>query len=137
MMEPNKWTPGRGWAIALIAAARRAAIVLGIVALGLYFAWPVGNYLPTHWAVMGVLFLVCAAVGYPAGYLVARNLADDSGLAGKTVLLPVLVLAIAAHVAAYQAVFRLRGDGGMIVWMIALGLAFWCAAAVFKTLVLE
>ena len=66
-MDPNNWTPVRGWTIALGKAGLRAVIVFAVVSAGLYAAWPIEKYLPVHWALLAVLFIVSAAAGYPIG----------------------------------------------------------------------
>ena len=136
-MDPNSWTPARGWTIALGKAGLRSAIVFIILAAGLYAAWPIDKYLPAHWAVLAVLFLISAGAGYPIGYCVARKLPEDSGLAGVSVLVPVLVLLIAAAIAAYHVAATLRGGGGIVIWVVSLSVTLWSIAAAFRTLIME
>ncbi len=134
-MDPNEWTPVRGWFIALSKAILRALIAFVIVTAGLYFAWPINRNLPGHWAILAVLFLISAAVGYPIGYAVANKLTEASGLAGMTILPAVIIVLMATSIVAYHAAARLRGESGGPVWFIVVvGLAFWSAAAAFKTL---
>ena len=52
-------------------------------------------------------------------------------------LVPVLILLIAAAVAAYRVAATLRGDGGAVVLTLSVGITFWIAAAAFRTLILE
>lgn len=136
-MDPDSWTPARGWAIALGRAGIGSAVLLAVFAGMLYFVWPIDQRLPPHWAIIALIFIVSAAAGYPMGYMIARKLVESCGLAGKSVLLPVLTLQIVASVLAYQLVLTWKGEWGICTWVLAVGLGFWSAAAVVKTIALE
>jgi len=136
-MEPNEWTPARGWMIALRKAAIGAAILAGIWTGVLYVAWPLHGLLPPHWAVMAMLLIVSGALGYPAGCLVSRKLAEDSGLAGRSLIVPMLTLLIGAAVLAYHVILWVRGAGGMMGFGVAVGLGFWSNMAAVRTLLAD
>lgn len=136
-MEPDSWTPGRGWAIGMGKAAYRTFIVAGLVGVIVYFAWPaLGQVLPFY----GLLLAVMAgsgAVGLPAGYLVARKLAEDSGLAGRSLVLPVLGLLVLAQIGAFRVAGALRGPGGALIFALQAGFIAWSVIACARTLILE
>lgn len=133
-MDPNEWTPARGWGIALSKAGLRAAILAGVWMAVLYVSWLLDGLLPAHWAVMAMLLIVSGALGYPAGCLVSRKLAEDSGLAGRSLIVPMLTLLIGAAVLAYHVMLWVRGAGGLCGFSVAVGLGFWSNAAASRTL---
>ena len=136
-MEPDQWTPARGWAIALGRAGLRSAVLLAVFTGVLYLVWPMDEYLPPHWSIIALVFLVSAVVGYPTGHMVVSKLLDACGLAGRSILLPVLMLQVAGSVLAYHLALLLRGAGGMCTFVLAAGMAFWSVAAGFRTLLLD
>jgi hypothetical protein len=133
-MDPNDWTPARGWAIALCKGATGAAILAGVWTGVLYVAWPLDGLLPPHWAIMALLLIVSGALGYPAGCIVSRKLAEDSGLAGRSLIVPMLTLLIGAAVLAYHVALWVRGAGGLCGFSVAIGLGFWSNMASVRTL---
>ena len=136
-MDPNEWTPVRGWMIALGKAGYRTAVGSIFVGVVLYFIWHIDKYLPAHWSILILSLIVAAAVGWPVGYAVARKLSEDCGLAGITILLPVLMILIIGEVAACLVVESLRGQWGMIAFISTGGIIMWSLAACAKTILLE
>ena len=136
-MDPDEWTPARGWMIALGKSAYRTAAGSIFVGVVLYFIWHIDRYLPAHWSMLILSLLVTAAVGYPVGYAVARKLVEDCGLAGGTILLPVLMILIVGEVAACLVVEALRGQWGMLAFVSTGGIIMWSLAACAKTILLE
>lgn len=136
-MDPSDWTPARGWAIAMGRAAYRSVVAGAVIAVVAYFAWPMDRFLPGHWSFMVLLLFVSIAVGYPAGHAVGRKLVEDSGLAGRTICLPVLLILFVLELAALMVVEALRGGWGMLVFVATCGMVFWSLAACAKTVLLE
>jgi hypothetical protein len=135
-MDPDNWTPARGWGIAMLKAGYRCAAIFLVVGVADFLAFHL-TFLPVHWAVMAVLFLASAAVGYPVGHLLCRKLVDDCGLAGRTIVLPVVVLLAVAEFAALQVVVALKGGAATIPVVVALGIAMWSLLPVAKELLFD
>jgi hypothetical protein len=77
------------------------------------------------------------AVGLPAGYLVARKLTEDSGLAGRSLALPVLVLLVLAQIGAFRVAGAFRGPGGSLIYALQVGLIAWSVMACAWMLILD
>lgn len=136
-MDPNDWTPRVGWRIALVKSALRSAVIFLIAGALLYVAWPAAAFIPAHWAILAVVFLISAAVGYPMGIVLSRKLVEDSGLSGSSLLIPVLLILLAAHVGAFHTAAALRGEGGMFVLAISGGVGVWSVLAAAKALLTD
>jgi len=136
-MDPDTWTPGRGWLIGLGQAALRSAMAGLVFGVILYIAWPMTATVPQHWAFLALAFIVTAAVGYPMGLIVGRKLSDDSGLAGRSLAFPVFMILLAAQVGTGYAVGAIRGEPNILIFSIAAGVIVWSAAACVKTVLLE
>ncbi len=136
-MDPNDWTPARGWMIALGKAGYRTAAGAGVASVVMYFAWPIGEFFPLHWAILAVLFLITAAVGYPIGYTVGRKLVEDCGLSEGTILLPVIIILAGGEIAVFQIVGAIRGQWGPILVVVACGIIIWSLIACVKTILFE
>ena len=136
-MEPEDWTPAKGWIIALRKVGLRGAIVFAVIGAILYFAWPAEQHVPPFPSFLGLVFFTSAVVGYPAGYAVVRKLTEDSGLSDRALMLPVLIVMTLINILAYHVVLIFRGGGGMLTVMMGIGLGFWSAAAVLRTLLTE
>ena len=136
-MDPNEWTPARGWMIALGKAAYRTAAGAGVASVVMYFAWPIGEYLPPAWAILAVLFLITSVVGYPVGYAVARKLVEDCGLTEGTILLPVIIILAGGEIAAFRIVGAIRGQWGLVLLAMAGGVIIWSLVACVKTILFE
>ncbi len=136
-MDADSWTPAKGWMIGLGKALLRTVIVAAVQTGVFYLAWPINDLLPAHWSVMAVLFLVSAAVGYPMGYCIVRKLTDDSGIAGKSLILPVLIMVLCGMLLAFEIASQLRGPNAPLIFSVGAGVGFWAALATMKTLLLE
>ena len=124
--------------IALGKAGYRTAVGSIFVGVVLYFIiWHIDRYLPAHWSMLILSLIVTAAVGWPVGYAVARKLGEDCGLAGRTILLPVLMILITGEVAACLVVESLCGQWGMLAFISTGGIIMWSLAACAKTILLE
>ena len=131
----DDWTPGRGWAIAMRKAGVRSLISFIAVIGFFFFVWPYAQAMPQHGALLTVTFGVSGGVGLPMGYLVTRKLAEDSGLAGRSLMLPVLGMLVAVIVVAYLIVYAARGSAGMMGFSLGFGVGIWCLIMGFRGLV--
>ena len=136
-MDPNEWTPVRGWAIALGKAGYRTAVGACVAGVVIYFAWPIGEFFPAHWAILAVLFLTTAAVGYPIGYAVGRKLVEDCGLTEGTILLPVIIILTGGEISAFWIVGAIRGQWGLVSAVVAGGIIIWSLVACAKTILFK
>ncbi len=136
-MDPNEWTPARGWMIALGKAGYRTAAGACVAGVLMYFAWPIIDFLPSHWSVLTLMLLVPAVAGYPIGYAVGRKLVEDSGLAGGTILLPVITILVGGEYAAFQIVGAIRDQWGLVIFTMAAGIIMWSLIACTKTILME
>ncbi len=137
--EDDDWTPARGWAIALRKASLRCLIAFVVQTAVLYFVWPMLPNLPLAYytatlSLMAIPLAVSGAVGLPTGYLVARKLSEDSGLAGLTIMLPVLAMLIAAAICSYLVASIFRDQGGALTYTLVAGFAIWSVVFALKSL---
>lgn len=123
--------------IGLRKALLRIAIVAVIQAGVFFLVWPIDEILPPHWAGMAIIFLMAAAVGYPMGYCIVNKLAEDSGLAGRSLLLPVLIMVLGGVLLAFEIASMLRGPNAPLIFSVGSGVGFWSVLAVLRTLILE
>jgi len=133
-MDPDKWTPGRGWMIGLGMAAFRSAVAGAIFGAIIYFAWPMTEKFPERWAFLSLVLVASAAVGVPLGLFVGRKLADASGLSGRTLALPVLVILLLGEGLGECLAGSLRGRENLLIYTLAIGMTIWSAAACVRTL---
>jgi hypothetical protein len=119
-----------------VRVAYRSAIAAAVLGALTWVAWPMQTYLPPHWAVLSVIIIATAMVGYPAGHAVSRKLEEDCGLGGGAVLVAVCVVLLAAEVVACRIAASFRGDWGPVMFFFAAGLVGWSLAACVKNLVL-
>jgi len=136
-MEPDDWTPARGWIMALtrlgIGAAITSAVSLGVLAALRLIA----PYFQPHWAILTLTVLVSSVVGYPSGYTVAHGLCDKCGLAGTPLLVPAATLFIGAQLLAFHVLAAIWGNQNLFLMTFSAGIGFWSLVAVFKILLLE
>ena len=139
-MDPNEWTPARGWMIILGKVGKRAGILLaGLTAL-LYLAWPVIYGIMSvkavllFWAIP--LVIVLSVAGFVLGWAIVRNLKEDSALGGWLLLLPMLVIVTAAEVGACYLVAALRSGSPAMLIIPLCAMIFWGWVACFANLIL-
>lgn len=147
-MDADKWTPARGWKVALGKAARRTGVVFVILTAVLYLAWSEIAVMPAsapglplgsgtyEWfgPAFAVLLFAGAVVGWPVGYAVARKLAEDSGLEARKLILPVVGLVLAGELLACWLASLLRGGALLGLIVPLLGLLLWSAVGCAFTL---
>ena len=137
-MEADEWTPRQGWIIALKRGGLRIAILFALQIIATYILWDTFRKLPQHPVFVSVSFAFAGALSFPGGYLVARRLGELTGLAGRTLLLPVLVPLGVCPFLAYQLVSLLYGGGGgLIIYGFGAGLGIWGVMMGFRTLMLQ
>ena len=146
-MEQDEWTPARGWMIVLGKAGMRAGILLVGLTAFLYLAMPVINAilsfseLPkpfgifTGFWMIGVLILMSVA-GFVLGYVVVRNIKEDSALGGWLLLLPMLVIITVAEVGACCLAAALRSGSPTMLIITVCTMFFWGWVACFVKLIL-
>lgn len=136
-MEPDDWTPARGWIIALtrlgIGAAITSAVSFGVLAALRLIA----PYFPPHWAILTLAVLVSSVVGYPLGYGIVSGLCDKCGLAGTPLLVPAATLFIGAQLLAFHILTLIWGNQNLFMMTFSAGIGFWTLVPVFKILLLE
>ncbi|MHC4982313.1 MAG: hypothetical protein ACYTF6_03990 [Planctomycetota bacterium] len=141
-MHPDDWTPARGWRIAMTRSLYRGAIGSAVSGAAVYLIWPIGPYILiypsiTFMIAMVSLSILCsAALGYPIGRFVAKKLEADSGLAGRSLFIPVVAVLVALQLCAGAAVVALRGSGeALCIFYFRTGAVVWSVIAAFKSLV--
>jgi hypothetical protein len=134
-VDPDKWSLGRGWQIALRIMGMRALLILGGVAACAYLIWPVVEEIialglaTLIWLIF--LFLFATVAGGWMASLLVDDVVEDSGIMGRHLLIPALLILTVAEVAALSLVAVLRGQplavvvvpfGGMLLagWLTCL-----------------
>ena len=136
-LTEDDWTPKKGWKIAMKKIVFRTVIGFIVTVLMLLVLWPVMNMMPPMGGMLFVAFAFSGAVGLPMGYLVARKLKQDSGLAGRSLALPVMgILALSAF-GAFKIVAVARGKPGLLVYGIGAGVGIWSVLYAFRTLAIN
>ena len=141
-MEPDDWTPARGWIMALtrlgVGAAITSAVSFGVLAalrlIAPYFQPPGGILMS---AVLTLAVLISSVVGYPLGYGIVSGLCDKCGLAGTPLLVPATTLFIGAQLLAFHILAAIWGNQNLFMMTFSAGIGLWSLVAVFKILLLE
>jgi len=134
-MDPDRWTPARGWLIGLGLAALRSAIAGVFFGAIIHFAWPMTEGLSEHWSLLSLILIASAAAGVPLGLFVGRKLADASGLAGRTLALPVLVILLLGEGLGECLAGSLHGrENLLLIDTLAIGMTIGSAAACIRAL---
>ncbi len=136
-MNPNKWTPAKGWMMGMMVAAGRMLIAAAVIAVIFYLAWPLDEFFIVGAWLLIVTFMASSIVGVPVGMLITRKLDEVSGLAKRSMLLPVCLIILVCEYAAFCVVELLRGTPGMIMWTIATGVISWSLATCVKSALTE
>lgn len=136
-MDPNDWTPARGWAIALRKAGIRAIVIFAILTGVLYLAWPVvyesmalGSFL------LITLFVVGSIIGGVLAHIVVRKVKEDSALSGWRLLVPMLVMVAATEVGACYLAAGLRGTSPAMMLVPFCGMVGWGLVTTFVKLII-
>ena len=137
-MDADEWTAKRGWIIMAKKGGLRIAILLTVEFIAMWALWRPLQMLPQHPVFLWTSVPFSGAVSFFGGYLVARKLGEVTGLAGRTLLLPVLIPLAGFPLAAYKIVSFAHGEeGGLLLWGFAIGLIIWGVLMAFRTLVLQ
>ncbi|MFW6133397.1 MAG: hypothetical protein ACOC8F_05825 [Planctomycetota bacterium] len=138
MIDPDEWTPALGWRIAMRRSVIRGAVGAGVAGLVVYGLYPVRAALGALLSMVIVVVSSSAVVGVPVGLATCWRLGEKSGLAGRSLLLPVTAVVLAAELAAMLVALELRG-GQMDLGMAAVisGVAAWTFGACLVTLLLQ
>ena len=108
-MDPDTWTPKRGWTILLVHLLLRSLILLAVVWAVFFCLW---GYLRDIYPSPKCL-LIGVAIGLSAGWFVARKLEDKSGLADRIIVAPVLLIMLAAEVGGFWLAVPGSADSGV------------------------
>ena len=137
-VDADEWTPKRGWTIMAKRGGLRMAILLTVEFMAMWILWRPLQMIPQHGMLLAISFSFSGAVSFLGGYLVARKLGEITGLAGRALLLPVLIPLGGFPFLAYKIVSFAHGEeGGMLIWAFAIGLIIWGVLMAFRTLVLQ
>lgn len=137
-MDADEWTPKRGWIIAAKRGGLRMAILLTVEFIAMWVLWRPLQTIPQHGMLLAVSFSFSGAVSFFGGHLVARKLGEITGLAGRSLLLPVLIPLGGFPLLAYKIVSFAHGEEGeMLIWAFAIGLIIWGVLTAFRTLMLQ
>ncbi len=123
-MTQAEWTPTRGWIKAGIHLPIRSAIGFGVV---IALAWMLNAMLDSVGAEdIGSIwpFGLGAIGGAAAGLAVSLKLDESTGLAGRTLFLPAVVILLAALVIAWNVLFAmLPWEPELLMWMMGPAIA--------------
>ena len=136
-MDADDWTPRRGWAIALKRTGLRIGVYFILQLVSLHFAWPIAQRLPQHPVFIMLVVCISGALGLPAGLLIPSKLAERSGLAGSSLILPVMGMLVVSSAIAYQIISHLYGGGGLLIGVLAAGFAIWAGVLTLRSLLLQ
>jgi len=130
----DDWTARKGWKIAMKKIVFRTVSGFIVTLLVLFVLWSVMNRMPPMGGMIFVAFAFSGAVGLPMGYLVARKLKQDSGLAGRSLALPVMGLLALSAFGAFKIVATARGEPSLLIYATAAGIGIWSVLYAFRTL---
>jgi len=116
MRSVDDWTPGVGWRVAMARTAVRGGIGAVVAGAVVYFMYPYSAAMSAFLSMVIVTAVSFGAVGFLAAFPVVHRMEEVTGLAGRTLFLPVMGLLLAMVLAAMLAAVGVRG------WQWSLGL---------------
>ncbi len=137
-MEPDKWTPARGFLRGMTVAVGRMLIATAVITAIYYFAWPLDKVaIGVSWTMLILTLLVSSVLGVPVAMKVVKKLDEVSGLAMWSMLLPVFIIVVGGEYAAFCLAELLRGEPVLLMWTIAIGVMSWSLASCLKSALTE
>ena len=103
-------------------AALRATIALVVETAVIYLVWPIAE--EVQWgSALYIVYIGSSVMGILIGLLVAHDLVNSGGLAGRSIMLPVLIVLAVATLIAYHLAGMLRGGpSSPLIYSFAINL---------------